>query len=112
QPVDRKLISSPDKECILAGPVEVLNLDSGIAGVSAPWAAQVGISSSGESVCRCKQRLLEGELRFEAKLLDQKKVALQELVSDTALIHELGGKPGPYVGTNRELHFPFGVSDI
>src|SRR5206468_12748819 len=59
QPVDPgKVVTSPKKKRALSGPVEVLNLNAGVAGISAPWVLQVGISPS-VSEPRGKQRLLD-----------------------------------------------------
>src|SRR5437016_11107212 len=54
-----KVITSPKKKRALTGPVEVLNLNAGVAGISAPRVLQVGISPS-VSEPRGKQRLLDG----------------------------------------------------
>src|SRR5437773_7188655 len=63
-----KVITSPEKKRALAGPVEVLNLNTRIAGIAAPRVLQVGSPPvAGES--RGKQRLLDGQFYFAAELM-------------------------------------------
>src|SRR4029077_5889219 len=86
-----KVITSPEKKRALAGPVEVLNLNTGIARIAAPRVLQVG-SPPGVGESRGKQRLLDGQVQFEAELVARETVALQVVISDTALIHILASE--------------------
>src|SRR5436190_20130408 len=63
-----KVITSSKKKGALAGPVEVLNLNTRIAGIAAPRVLQVG-SPPGMGESRCKQRLLDRQVYFEAELM-------------------------------------------
>src|SRR5678816_3078452 len=81
-----KVITGPEEKRALAGPVEVLNLNTGVARISAPWVLQVGIPP-GVSESRGKQRLLNGQFYFDAKLMARETVALQLVVPETTLIH-------------------------
>src|SRR5881275_1947070 len=86
-----KVITSPKKKRALAGPVEVLNLNTRIAGIAAPRVLQVG-SSPGMGESRGKQRLLDGQVYFEAELMARETVALQGVIPDTTLIHILASE--------------------
>src|SRR5437762_14300849 len=92
QPVDPgKVITSPKKKRALAGPVEVLDLNTRIAGITAPGVLQIRISPGmGES--RGKQRLPDGQVYFEAELMARETVALQGVIPDTTLIHILASE--------------------
>src|SRR5437867_2890643 len=86
-----KVITSPKKKRALAGSVEVLNLNTRIAGIAAPRVLQVGIPPGvGES--RGKQRFLDGQFYFDAELMARETVALQGVIPDTTLIHILASE--------------------
>src|SRR4029450_6927923 len=85
QPVDPgKIITSSEKKRAFAGSIEVLDLNTGIAGIAAPRVLQVGIPP-GLSESRGKQRLLDGQFYFDAELMARETVALQIVVADAAL---------------------------
>src|SRR2546429_8251245 len=92
QPVDPgKVITSPKKKRALAGPVEVLNLNTRIAGITAPWVLQIRIPP-GVGERRGKQRVPDRQFYFGAELMARETVALQEVVADTTLIHVLASE--------------------
>src|SRR5213596_109479 len=74
-----KVITSPKKKRALTGPVEVLNLNTGIAGIAAPWVLHGGIPP-GVSERRRKQRVPDRQFCFGAELMARETVALQEIV--------------------------------
>src|SRR5437773_7810595 len=86
-----KVITSPKKKRALASPVEVLNLNTRIAGIPAPRVLQIG-SPPGMGESRGKERLLDGEVYFEAELMARETVALQGVIPDTTLIHILASE--------------------
>src|SRR5205814_6312178 len=106
-----KVITGPEKKRALAGPVEVLNLNTGVARIPAPRVLQVGISPS-VSESRGKQRLLDGQFYFDAELMARETVALQLVVPDTTLIHVLASEPQPPVGGKREFETRLGIRDV
>src|SRR5213595_329584 len=73
-----KVITSPKKKRALAGPVEVLNLNTRVAGITAPRVLQIG-SPPGMGESRGKERLLNGQVHFEAELMARETVALRRL---------------------------------
>src|SRR5213080_2529455 len=92
QPVDPgKVITSPEKKRALTRSIEVLDLNAGIAGIAAPRVLQVG-SPPGVGESRGKQRLLDGQVYFEAELMARETVALQGVIPDTTLIHILASE--------------------
>src|SRR4029077_1879699 len=92
QPVDPgKVITSPEKKRALTGSIEVLNLNTRIAGIAAPWVLQVG-GPPGLGESRGKQRVPDGHVYFEAELMARETVALQGVIPDTALIHILASE--------------------
>src|SRR5438034_3316071 len=106
-----KVITGPEKKRALAGPVEVLNLDTGVARIPAPRILQVGIPP-GVSESRGKQRLLDGQFYFDAELMARETVALQLVVPDTTLIHVLASESQPPIGGKREFETRLGISDV
>src|SRR4029079_11064018 len=89
QPVDPgKVITSPKKKRALASPVEVLNLNTRIAGIAAPRVLQVG-SPPGMGESSGKERVPDGQVYFEDELMPRETVALQVVVPDTTLVHIL-----------------------
>src|SRR5438552_9679306 len=106
-----KVITSPQKKRALTGPVEVLNLNTGIAGITAPWVLHGGIPP-GVSERRGKQRVPDRQFYFGAELMARETVALQEVLPDTALIHVLASEPQPPVGGKREFETRLGIRDI
>src|SRR5881397_2077385 len=63
-----KVITSRKKKRALAGSIEVLNLNTRIAGITAPRVLQVG-SPPGMGESRGKERLFDGQVYFEAELM-------------------------------------------
>src|SRR5438309_8398222 len=63
-----KVITSPEKKRALTGSIEVLNLNTRIAGIAAPRILQIG-SPPGMGESRGKQRRLDGQVYFEADLM-------------------------------------------
>src|SRR5437667_1424762 len=86
-----KVITSPKKKGALTGPVEVLNLNTGIAGIAAPWVLHGGIPPGVSERCR-KQRVPDRQFYFGAELMARETVALQEVFADTTLIHVLASE--------------------
>src|SRR5438874_6579197 len=86
-----KVITSPEKKRTLTSSIEILNLNTGIAGITAPWVLQVG-SPPGVGESRGKQRLPDGQFYFEAELMARETVALQGVIPDTTLIHILASE--------------------
>src|SRR5438067_6869134 len=112
QPFDPgKIITRPEKKRALTRSIEVLNLNTGVAGIAAPRALQVG-SSPGLGESRGKQRVADRQFYFDAELMARETVALQEVFADTALIHVLAGEPQPPVGGKREFETRLGIRDI
>src|SRR4030095_9443917 len=95
-----KVITGPEKKRALAGPVEVLNLNTGVAGIPAPRVLQIGIPPS-VSESRGKQRLLDGQFYFDAELMARETVALQFVVPETTLVHLLANETQPPGGGKR-----------
>src|SRR5207248_1849820 len=106
-----KVITSPKKKRALTGPVEVLNLNTGIAGIAAPWVLHGGIPP-GVSERRRKQRVPDRQFYFGAELMARETVALQEIFADAALIHVLASEPQPPVGGKREFETCLRIRDI
>src|SRR5207302_921920 len=106
-----KVITSPQKKRALTRPVEVLNLNTGIAGIAAPWVLHGGIPP-GVSERRRKQRVPDRQFYFGAELMARETVALQEVLPDTALIHVLASEPQPPVGGKREFETRLGIRDV
>src|SRR5213075_1766286 len=102
-----KVITSPKKKRALTGPIEVLNLNTGIAGIAAPWVLHGGIPPGVSERCR-KQRVPDGQFYFGAELMARETVALQEIFPDTALIHVLASEPQPPIGGKREFETRLG----
>src|SRR5438034_6066010 len=92
QPVDPgKVITSPEKKRALTRSIEVLDLNTGVAGIAAPGVLQIRISPGmGES--RGKQGVPDGQVYFEAELMARETVALQGVIPDTTLIHILASE--------------------
>src|SRR4029453_2906001 len=112
QPVDPgKVITGPEKKRVFPGPVEVLNLNTGIAGITAPRVLQIGIPP-GVSESRGKQRLPDGQFYFEAELMARETVVLQEVLPDTALIHVLASELQLPVSGKRDFQFRFAICDV
>src|SRR5438093_13113238 len=86
-----QFITCAEKKRALTGSIELLNLNAGIAGIAAPRVLQVG-SPPGVGESRGKQRLLDGQVYFEAELMARETVALQEVIPDTTLIHILASE--------------------
>src|SRR5947207_4148993 len=106
-----KVITSPKKKRALTGPVEVLNLNTGIAGIAAPRVLHGGVPPGvGES--RGKQRLLDGQFYFDAELMARETVALQLVVPETTLIDVLASEPQPPVGGKRDFETRLGIGDV
>src|SRR6267143_3442670 len=63
-----KVINRPEKKRALTRSIEVLNLNTGIAGIAAPRALQVG-SPPGLGKSRGKQRVPDGQVYFDAELM-------------------------------------------
>src|SRR5207253_10234613 len=106
-----KVITSPEKKRALTGSIEVLNLNAGIAGIAAPRVLQVG-SPPGVGESRGKQRLLDGQVYFEAELMARETVALQGVIPDTTLIHILASELYLPVIEKRNFQFQFVICDI
>src|SRR5438874_6583960 len=106
-----KVITSPEKKRALTRSIEVLNLNTGIAGITAPRILQIGIPP-GVSETRGKQRVPDGQFYFDAELMARETVALQLVVPDTTLIHVLASEPQPPVGGQREFETRLGIRDI
>src|SRR5512133_1950839 len=106
-----KLITSPEKKRALTGPVEVLNLNTGVAGIAAPRALHSGVPPL-VSESRGKQRLLDGQFYFDAELMARETVALQLVVPETTLIHVLASEPQPPVGGKRDFETRLGIGDV
>src|SRR5204862_2358196 len=106
-----KVITSPKKKRALAGSVEVLNLNTGVARIPAPRILQVGIPP-GVSESRGKQRLLDGQVYFDAELMARETVALQGVIPDTTLIHILASELWLPVISKPDFQFRFGICDI
>src|SRR6266480_1930380 len=106
-----KVITNPEKKHALTGPIEILNLDTGIAGIAAPWVLHGGIPP-GVSERRRKQRVPDGQFYFGAELMARETVALQEIFPHTALIHVLASEPQPPIGGKREFETRLGIRDI
>src|SRR5207249_10688702 len=62
-----KVITSPKKKRALAGPIEVLNLNTRIPGITAPRVLQIG-SPPGMGESRGNERLFAGQVYFKAGL--------------------------------------------
>src|SRR5438045_4210230 len=75
-----KVITSPKKKRALTGPVEVLNLNTGIAGIAAPWVLHGGIPP-GVSERRRKQRVTDRQIYFGAEFMTRITVDLEETVA-------------------------------
>src|SRR5438034_10421199 len=106
-----KVITGPEKKRALAGPVEVLNLDTGVARIPAPLILQ-DANPSGVSESRGKQRLLDGQFYFDAELMARETVALQLVVPDTTLIHVLASEPQSPIGGKRDFETRLGIGDV
>src|SRR5438093_1725006 len=64
----RKVITSPKKKRAFPRSIEVLNLNTGIAGIAAPRVLQIR-SSPGLGESRSKQCVPDGQVYFEAELM-------------------------------------------